>query len=398
MSESGSFRPYGYDIDEWRSRIPACERWVLMNNCSQTPQCDHTRMAAESYLESWNRDCMDWDAWTDLVEAAKAEFAGLINARPEEIAMSTSVSEATAGLISGFSPKGRHKIVLSEAEFPSVAHIMLAHQRCGFELEWVPIRDGLVELDDYAKAIDESTLLVCATHAYYQNGFVQDVAKIAELAHAKGAYVYVDAYQTAGCIPIDIKALDVDFLATGCLKWMFGIPGVAFLYVRDELAHVLEPTVTGWFGRTDAFAFNPHLLDWHPHANRMETGTWPVGPAYVARGGIQVLKQVGLTNIRDYTKQLSEYLVDSGQSHGLSIQGTTDAERKTPVTAFTCPGDSHVAESLMRRRGIIVSARGRVIRLAPHFYNTPEECELALENLVAVFKDPELLASRSAYS
>lgn len=394
MATSVPAKPKAYDLDLWRSRIPACERWVLMNNCSQTPQCDHTRMAAEKYLESWNRDCMDWDTWTDVVQDTKAEFASFINARPEEIAMYTSVSEATAGLISGFRLDKRRKVVLSEAEFPCVAHILLAFQRHGLELEWVPVRNEIVHLEDYAAAIDESTLLVSATHAYYQNGFVQDVKAIAELAHAKGAYVYVDAYQTAGCLPLDVKAMDVDFLATGCLKWMFGVPGVAFLYVRDELVHLLEPTFTGWFGRTDWFAFNPKLLDWHPHAQRMETGTWPVGAAYIARGGIQVLKEVGPANIRAYTKELSRYVVEGGLARGLTVHGTTDVEQKTPVTAFVCPGDSHVAEALMRKRGIIVSARGPVVRIAPHFYNTPEECDYALDQLVEVFHDPELLASR----
>lgn len=383
-----------FDLDSWRRRIPLCEKLVMMHNCSQTPQTDHTRMAAERYLESWNRDGMDWEAWEAEVIAARHQFARLINADPDEVAMSTSVSEATASLVSGLPLDGRRKIVTTEAEFPGVAHTLVAHTRYGFELAWVPVHQGTISLDDYDAVIDESTLLVSATHAYYQSGFVQDIAAIAAKAHAKGALLYVDAYQTAGVVPIDVKAMDIDFLASGNLKWLFGIPGVAFIYVRRELSDRLHPALTGWFGRTDAFAFNPKLLDWHPTALRLETGTWPVAAAYVARAGMQVIEEVGIQNIRSWTQQLAGHLLAGGRERGLELFGPEDLACKTPVCAFVCPGDSHLAEDLMKKAGVRVSARGPVVRLAPHFYNTHEEVETALDRLAAVYASKELRASR----
>ncbi len=234
-TNESSLQPYGFNIEQWRRRVPACERLVLMNNCSQTPQTDHTRMAAERYLESWSREVMDWDRWEDEVDALKADFAAFINASPDEIATLTSVSEATAVLISALPLKDRKKVVLTEAEFPCVAHIILAHGRYGLEPAWVPIRDEIIHAEDYDPLIDESTLLVSATHAFYQNGYVQDIAAIAKKAHDKGAFLFVDAYQSSGIVPIDVKAMDVDFLTTGTLKWMFGVPGIAFLYAKKEL-------------------------------------------------------------------------------------------------------------------------------------------------------------------
>ncbi|NLT35459.1 MAG: aminotransferase class V-fold PLP-dependent enzyme [Gaiellales bacterium] len=383
-----------FDLNGWRSRIPLCRKLVMMHNCSQTPQCDYTRMAAERYLESWNTAGMDWDAWTDEVAAARHEFARLINADPDEVAVSTSVSEATGSLVSGLPQDGRRKIVTTGAEFPGVAHTLVAHTRYGLELSWVPLQpDGTIRLEDYDDVIDDDTLLVSATHAFYQSGYVQDIAAIAAKAHAHGAMVYVDAYQTAGVVPIDVKAMGIDFLATGNLKWLFGIPGVAFIYVKRDLTERLHPALTGWFGRTDAFAFNPRLLDWHPTAQRLETGTWPVAAAYVARAGLQIIRQVGVGNIRSWTQRLSAQLIEGGRARGLRLYGTDDVERKTPVCAFVCPGDSHRAETLMKKADVMVSARGSVIRLAPHFYNTPEEVEIALDRLADVYASPELAAS-----
>ncbi|NLE74638.1 MAG: aminotransferase class V-fold PLP-dependent enzyme [Actinobacteria bacterium] len=393
MDATPTYDPNGFNIHSWRRRIPACERLVLMNNCSQTPQCDHTRMAAERYLESWSREVMDWDRWEEEVDALKKDFAAFINASPDEIATLTSVSEATAVLVSALTLKQRKRIVLTEAEFPCVAHIILAHGRYGLEPAWVSVRDEILHLEDYDRLIDESTLLVSATHAYYQNGYVQDIAAIAQKAHDKGAFIFVDAYQSAGVVPIDVKAMDIDFLATGTLKWMFGVPGIAFLYAKKELLPLLEPAHTGWFGRTDVFAFNPKLLDWHPTAKRLETGTWPVPAVYIARGGLQVVAEVGVDTIQAVTRPLSARLIERGRANGLKLYGTDDVTQKTPITSFLCPGDSHVAQDLMLKRGVIAPARGPVIRLAPHFYNTLEECDYAVDALADVYREPELLAS-----
>jgi selenocysteine lyase/cysteine desulfurase len=386
-----SLNPPAYDLPAWRRRIPLADELVLMQNCSQTPPCDRTRAAADAYLDSWRTAGMDWDSWVAEVDAAKLEFARLVNALPGEVGLSTSVSDATSSLASALAPRnGRNKIVLTEAEFPGVAHVWVAAQRYGFELAWVPLRDGVIRLEDYDEYIDERTLLVSAPHVYYQNGFRQDIAAVAKKAHDAGALIYVDAYQSAGCVPIDVKAMDIDILSTGNLKFLFGVPGVAFLYVKEELLPQMEPARTGWFGRTDVFAFNPKLLDWAPTAARFETGTPPVLAAYIARAGMSVVNEVGVENIRAWTMQLSRLVAEGGKARGFLLEGAADSELRNPTTAFLVPGgDSHLAEALMRKRGVITPARGPVLRFAPHFYSTPEDVEAALDALVAVLESDE---------
>ena len=147
---------------------------------------------------------MDWDVWIEETEMARAEFAALVGADPADVSVATSVSQATASVATGFDyTDGRHRIVASGGEFPTVGHIWLAQERFGAEVRWVPVRDGAIELEDYATLVDEQTAVVSACHGYYQTGFKQDISAIAEIAHAKGALLYVDAYQTLGCGPID---------------------------------------------------------------------------------------------------------------------------------------------------------------------------------------------------
>jgi selenocysteine lyase/cysteine desulfurase len=372
-----------YDLDAWRRRIPLLASCIPMNNCSQAPQTDATRAAAERYLDSWNGSGMDWDAWMSEVALAKAEFAKLITANPQDIAVFSSVSEAASAVASALPLQDRRtNIVVSDAEFPTVAHVWLAQERRGAPVTWAPVRDD-GDASHYEALVGDDTALVSACHAYYMNGLIQDSARIAAIARDAGALSFVDAYQSLGTVSIDVRALGVDFLASGNLKFLMGIPGIAFLYVRPEIVDTLHPSVTGWFGRANPFAFDARSLDWSPTASRFDTGTPPVINAYVARAGMEIINALGPANIRAWLAELGQRLIDGGRARGLVLHGSDDMRRKTATTAFVV-GDSHAVEQAMRERGVIASARGDVIRLAPHFYSTTEDIDRALDVLAEV--------------
>ena len=150
-----------YDLDGWRTRIPLLASCIPLNNCSQAPQMDSTRAAAERFLDSWNRTGMDWDAWIEEVRLAKRAFATLINASEEEIAVFSSVSEATSAVASAFDfDNERRTVVVTEAEFPTIGHVWLAQERRGARVRWVPVRDGLIDPARYDTAIDADAAIV----------------------------------------------------------------------------------------------------------------------------------------------------------------------------------------------------------------------------------------------
>jgi selenocysteine lyase/cysteine desulfurase len=372
------------DLAAWRARIPLLGTTIPMNHCSQAPQTDATRAAADCYLDSWNTSGMDWDVWVREVHLAKTAFARLINASVDEIAVFSSVSEATSAVASAIElTDARPTVVVTEAEFPTIGHVWLAQERRGARVAWIPVRDGQIETTDYERAIDDRVALVSVSHGYYLNGFVQDLGAIATLAHAHGALIYVDAYQTAGAVPIDVKSVAVDFLASGCLKYLMGTPGIAFLYVRRDLIESLRPTVTGWFGRVNPFEFRVNALDWSPTASRFDTGTPPLINAYIARAGMEIIDALGIDAIRGWHEILAERLIEGGRARGLTLHGTPEISRRTANTAFLVP-DSHHVETAMRQRGVLPSARGPVIRLAPHFYSTLDDIDTALDTLAGV--------------
>jgi selenocysteine lyase/cysteine desulfurase len=377
-----------YDLTALRKRIPILATTIPMNNCSQAPQTIATRAAAERYLESWATRGMDWDAWVDEVDAAKREFARLINAEADEIAVFSSVSEATSAVASALDFRsGRPKVVVTEAEFPTIGHVWLAQASRGAQVEWIPVCEGRIDATEYERLVDDRTAIVSATHGYFLNGFKQDLPRLVTAVRERGALLYVDAYQTLGTVPVDVKELGLDCLAAGNLKFLMGIPGIAFLYVRRDLAARLEPSVTGWFGRANPFAFDVKHLDWSPATSRFDTGTPPIVNAYVARAGMQMINEIGVGAIRSWLEVLGQRLIDGGRDRGLDLLGTDDMAHKTATTAFLVD-NSHVVEAAMRQRGVIASARGPVIRLSPHFYNTIEDVDVALDALAAVVAHP----------
>ncbi len=373
-----------YDLDAFRAQIPLLRHAIPLNNCSQAPLSTVTRAAADQFLDHWNRQGMDWDAWMVEVEQARRAFATLINADADEVAVVSSVSHAASAVATAvrFDP-GRDVVVASGFEFPTVGHVWLSQASRGARVRWVAEREGTIAPEAFNAAIDERTAIVSAAHAYYQNGALQDIGAIARRARDHGALSFVDAYQSLGVVPVDVRATPVDFLASGTLKYLMGTPGIAFLYVRREIIARCEPLITGWFGRVNPFAFDATALDWSATAARFDTGTPPLLPATISRAAMQWLAGIGIEAIHEYTQALSRQLVLGAEARGLTIHGLGLAAAKTPSTAILC-ADAHAAEAALRARGIIASARGPAIRLAPHGYNTRDEIEVALDALVDV--------------
>lgn len=375
-----------YDLDEVRRQIPILGTHIPMNNCSQAPQSDVTRAAALEYLASWAEDGMDWDTWIARTEQARAEFAAFVGADPADVAVAASVSQATSSVASALPWRGRrNRIVASGAEFPTVGHVWLAQERYGAVVDWVPVRDGAVELEEYEKHIDDQTLVVSACRGYYQTGFKQDIPAIADLAHAKGALLFVDAYQTMGSEAFDAPSSGADFVTSGNLKFLMGIPGIAFLWVRPEIVSRFEPSITGWFGRANPYAFETRRLDWAEGARRFDLGTPPIMEAYVAAAGMAWLRELGLEAIESWNTWLGQRCVEGALERGLDVLGPHDPARRAPTTAIACD-DAHAVEATLREQRIIASARGPAIRLAPHFYNTTDDVDRALDATAAAIR------------
>ena len=285
-----------YDIESWRRRIPLLATLIPMNNCSQAPQTDLTRAAAERYLESWNAQRHG------LGRVGRGGAAGKAGVRAADQRVARTRSRCSAPSrkrrarwrARSTSPVRRRTVVVTEAEFPTIGHVWLAQARRGARCQWVPVRDGAIDIGAYDELVDETTAVVSACHGYYLNGFTQDLRALAARAHRPARSALrrrvPDARHDAGR---RARARTSTFSPPGNLKFLMGVPGIAFLYVRRELIARLEPAVTGWFGRANPFAFDVKRLDWSATASRFDTGTPPIINAYIARAGMEMINRIG---------------------------------------------------------------------------------------------------------
>ncbi|WP_408011094.1 aminotransferase class V-fold PLP-dependent enzyme [Pseudalkalibacillus sp. A8] len=320
---------------------------------------------------------MDWGEWMEQCEAARGKFAQLINADIKEIAIVSSVSHATSAIATSLpSINDRNEVIITDMDFPCIGHVWLSQP--DIQVNFIPAKKNAYTIDQYENAIYSNTLLTSISHILYYNGFRQDIKNISEVVHAKGSYLFVDAYQSAGQVDIDVKRDGIDILVAGMQKYMLGIPGIAFMYVRNELAEQLTPGITGWFGQANPFAFDVQSVKYAGGARRFDTGTFPMLNGYASNAALDLLHEVGIQNIEKRLIDLSKYTLDYAQEKGIKIVSPLDPNQKGSNTALLIE-NAHDVEQKMKEEGYIVSARNDVIRIAPHFYNTKEDIIGALD-------------------
>src|SRR6266436_4973604 len=256
-------------------------------------------LARKAYMEDRLLVGANWDVWITKNESVRALTATLLHAGPDEIAVTASVSAGLNALASALDFSGaRNKVVVSDFEFPTNAQIWHAQEPRGARVVHVTrAADGYIPLENFAKAIDEQTQLVAITHVCFRNGAKLDIPCIVRLAHAKGAKVLLDCYQSVGSLDIDVKSLDVDFAAGDMLKYLLGTAGIGFLYVRDAFVKSLLPTNSGWFAQENIAAMDITANRPSPTARRFEAGTPAVVNSYAAEAGLKLLLEVGTAAI-----------------------------------------------------------------------------------------------------
>ncbi len=365
------------DLDalaRFRARFPALESSVHLASCSQGALSVDLNAALFELQHSMRADGAPWGQWAAEVERARAGFARLINADPEEVAIVSCASEGVYHVASSRSWSNRPKVVSSDMEFPSVAHVWLAQQDRGAQVVHVGERGGTISAEDYCAAVDEQTGMVSIPLVSYRNGARMPVAEVARAAGDVGAKVFIDGYQATGVTPVDVQELDCDYFVSGALKYLLGLPGLAFLYVRGGLEEQAPPQLTGWFGQRDPFAFDPRTLDFAPGARRFQTGTPSIPSAYAANAGLAALTTVPMELIAQQVSDLVNGAHDALVEDGERIWSPADPALRGPMVALE-GSDPDALAAYLADRGFHTSPRGHVLRLSFHGYNTPEEVD-----------------------
>ena len=366
-----------------RGEFPILERATYLNACSQGALSHRVRAAYEEYLAGWDANGAEWEFWVERAEAARAGFARLLHGLPDEVAVTTSVSQGVSGIVSALPlERGeRTRIVISEYEFPTVGQIAHAQELRGAEVVHVrPEADGSIPPERFAEVIDERTALVCCTTISYRTGHRHDVAAIAELAHAQGALVLADSYQAAGAIELDVRTLGADFVTGGTVKYLLASAGLGFLWVRGGLLAQLTPTQTGWFADEDIFRMD--ISDYSPHATarRFDAGTPPVPNIYAGVAGLSLVEEAGVPAIEEHVAGLNTRLIVGLEGLGATVVTPVDPAHRGPLVCVRST-DAPALVASLAEENIVCSLRDTNLRVAAHYYNTDDDIDTLLDAL-----------------
>ncbi|MEM2118406.1 MAG: aminotransferase class V-fold PLP-dependent enzyme [Candidatus Bathyarchaeia archaeon] len=369
------------DIEEIREQFPITKNKVFLNHAAQSPLPKPVADALRKCVDEFSKFGDTSIKWND---GGKPFFAKLIGAKPEEIALveNTSIGLNIAANVLTY-PRGS-KIVTTDLEYPSVVYPWL-RKGLDVKVDYVKNVDGKILLEDVEKAVDDKTVAVAVSHVEYVNGFRHDLRALSEIAHEHGAYLIVDAIQSVGTMPIDVKKDDVDFLATACYKWLLSPPGTGYLYVKEELTEKFEPTFVGWASvKQEIFEtidfWNIWNLKLSETASRFEVGS----PGFISFIGtmeaLKLLLEFGVENVQRRILKLTDRIIETAKDFGLDLQTPEEQQCRSGIVNFKIDKPKELAETL-RQKGIVASARARGLRVSPHFYNTEEEIDKLMEEV-----------------
>jgi selenocysteine lyase/cysteine desulfurase len=349
--------------------------------CSKSPMLKGVKLALDGYADDVIALGNPWEMWTGKVDEARKLFAGIIHAHPENVAVLYSVSSALNSLMSSFTFGPKSNIVTSDLEFPTTNFALQAYRKYGVAVKTIRNRNGIIKPGDYENSIDENTAMATAIHVSSLNGFRQDVGEIAKIAHERGSYIYVDDYQSLGGVNIDVGKDRIDFLASGNLKWLLGVSGIAFLYVSPEAGRELAPADIGWFSQKDPFKFGSEQVEYADGARKFENGTWSIPSVYASIEGMKCILD-HYSEIEKEDRKLFQHAKDELDKYGIA---TSTPEESANIVAIPMKNPPEAESVLKQKYGIITSARAESLRIAPHFYNTFEEIDRAVASIKKEF-------------
>ena len=378
----------GIDVERWRREFPIVETCTYLVSHSLGAMPRKAADYLQEFADTWgSRGVRAWyEGWWEIGRETGNLLAPLLGVEKNAISMHQNVTVAQAVIASCFSYEHpRHKIVMTDLEFPSNHYLFEGFRRYGAEIVYVPSSDPIrIDLQRLLDAIDERTVLVPLSYVLFKSAAITDVRAVIDKAHHVGAHVILDVYQGAGAVPIDLNGWDADFAVGGSVKWLCGGPGAGYLYVRPDLARMLKPSFVGWAAHEQPFAFATGAVRHAGSPERFQSGTPNVPSLYSARAGYEIVGAIGVPAIRERSLALTRRIIAAAQAAGYRLNTPLDDRERGGSVIIDVPNSAAVADELIKRGVIIDHRPGAGIRMAPHFYNTEQEIDHAMTTLAEI--------------
>lgn len=359
-----------------RKLFPVTGKSLYLNHSAVSPYSLRVSSAMKEFIDArtFSDDVDLYPGVLEKVDDARKNIALIIKAAPETIAFVKNTTEALNIVVRSIGLKPGERILLFSREFPANVYPFLNMERYGIAVDFVPERENRFYLEDIEKSIREGTRLLSVSHVEFLTGFRHDLAAIGEMCRKRGVLFCVDAIQSAGAVEIDVEKMKIDFIGCGGHKWLMGPMGTGFLFIRKSLLESLDPVFAGWLSVEDSWNFFNYKLRWLPSACRFEGATKNFIGLYGLRASTGLLLEVGLPLVEERILTLTDRLIDGLQERKLKVISPPDRQDRAGIVSFAIDDSAAVFERLKSRK-VFIALREGFLRVAPHFYNTPEDMD-----------------------
>ncbi len=370
--------------DDYRSEFPVTRAWTFLNHAAVAPLSQRARdrmlACADDFLLSG--DVHEGD-WYREIETARELAARLVHAHPSEIAFLKNTSEGLALVAEGYPWRRGDSVVMVAGEFPANAYPWLHLASRGVTVRTVPPQaGGRIAIDDLAAAIDNTTRVLSISFVQFATGFRSDLGVIGRLCRERDVLFCVDAIQGLGVFPVDVRAMQIDFLSADGHKWLCAPEGAAIFYCRRGLLDTLRPTSIGWRSVVGFADYSKIDFRLRETAARFECGSLNVAGTVALGANLQLFLDIGIETIRDRVRAITDELIVRLKDLGAVIRSPRGASDWSGIVSFELPGqDPQMLRRRCRDRRVIISCRDGRLRASPHFYNNTGDIDTLIAAL-----------------
>ncbi len=361
-------------FETYRQEFPVTKKYIYLDHAGVAPLSLRVKAAIEKFLiESTEGGSFCYPRWAQQVVEVRRACARLVNAEPDDLAFVKSTSHGLSIVAQGLDWRPGDNVLVYEKEFPSNIHPWLNLKSKGVEVRMIPSRDGCIAMNDIERLRDERTRLLAVSAVQFSNGFRINLKKVGAWCREKQVLFCVDAIQSLGIIPMDVRACRIDFLSADAHKWLLGPEGIGIFYCRNGLAEQLSPPLVGWKSVRSEFEFDhPHFL-LKTSALRFEEGSQNLMGIFGLGAALDLLFEVGIAQIEQRVLDLGELIMLDAEKRSYRVLTPRARNERGGNITFSGNFDPAKMRDALRDKRVLVNARGGGIRVSPHFYNTGEE-------------------------
>ena len=372
------------EIGEIRKEFPILGRYTFLNSASMAPLPRVSAEAVSALLrEQSEMAYLGMEEWKKNIDKTRRLAADIIGAGEGEVAFVRNTSDGVSLVASGYPWKEGDEVIINDLEFPSNVYPWLNLERRGVRVRTVKNRDGRVTVDSIAEAVTSRTRMLAISTVQFSTGFRADLAALGQLAKDNGFLLFVDAIQSLGLLPMDVKGFGVDFLSCGGHKWLCAPEGIGIFFCDTDRLDSIEPTRLGWNTVVNSLDFGKIDFRLKPDAGRFEEGTVNLAGIYGLGESLRLIMSKGIERNMEHALALNEQLVDGLRSRGYKVLSPLGANERSGIIVFssTSADENTKLRKRLDEAGVLVIERGGGIRVSPHFFNTEEDIQRLLAEL-----------------